>query len=207
MRRLSLFFTFVLFACCPAEAQSLEGLLRLFGLDSSKRTEQNTEQSLEMQPVAALTAEGLTGAWHYSEPASRYDGDDVFGSIGVKAVENLLPSMYAKAGLSEGKGTMIFTAPDTVSGELGGYVITGRYKFTPENGTLAVSGVIGGIEGTLHGEARLEGGVLTLMFDAQEAASLVERVSPKAAANDNFKLMKSLLDNYPGVKLGCRMKR
>lgn len=204
MGRITVILVATLFTCQTAGAQSLDALLRLFGFGSSQKTEQPAEPKPQ-QP--ALTAEGLTGVWRYSEPASRYDGDDVLGSIGIKAVETMLPSMYAKAGLAEGKGTMTFTAPDTVSGELGGYVITGRYEFNPEDGTLTVTGTIGGVTGSLHGEAQLENGVLTLLFDAQEAASLVERVSSKAASNDNFKMMKSVLDKYPGVKLGCRMRR
>lgn len=201
--KLSALFIAALFACQTAGAQSLEGLLKMFGLGSSEQK----EQSATAQPAQALTADGLLGVWHYAEPASRYDGDDVLGSIGVKALETALPSMYAKAGLADGKGTMTFAAPDTASGQIGEYGVTGSYAFTAEDGSLTLSAEVGGVSGVLHGSASLEGDVLTLLFDASEAAAIVERVSPKAASNDNFRMMKSLLEKYPGVKLGCRMKR
>ena len=204
MKRLTILFVAALFASQTAGAQSLDALLRLFGLGGSQ---EKTEQKAEEPAAPALTADGLTGVWHYIEPASRYDGNDILGSIGIKAVEEMLPSMYAKAGLADGKGTMTFTAPDTASGQLGGYNVSGRYEFAPEDGSLTLSARIGGTSGVLHGSATLDGEVLTLLFDAAEAAAIVERVSSKAATNDNFKMMKSLLDKYPGVKLGCRMKR
>ena len=204
MKRLAVIYLAMLFACQTAGAQSLEGLLRMFGLGGSS---EKSEQTAEQPAAPALTAEGLTGTWRYSEPASRYDGSDVLGSIGIKAVEAMLPSMYAKAGLSDGSGTITFTAPDTAGGQLGGYKVAGSYTFVPEEGSLTLTAEIGGVRGVLHGSATLDGDVLTLLFDAAEAAAIAERVSPAAASNDTFKMLKSVLDKYPGVKLGCRMKR
>lgn len=192
-----------LFACHTADAQSLSDFLRFLGLGSSS----SSEQTVETERRPALMAEGLLGTWRYSEPAVQYDGNDMLGSIGVKAMEAMLPSMYAKAGLSAGDGTVTFTAPDVASGRLGGHQVTGRYDFTPADGTMTVSATVGSASGELHGTATLENGVLTLLFDASEAAAIVERVSSKAASNDSFKMMKSLLDSYPGVKLGCKLKR
>lgn len=204
MKRLTILFVAALFACQTAGAQSLDALLRLFGLGGSQ---EKTEQKAEEPAAPALTADGLMGVWYYSEPASRYDGDDLLGSIGIKAVESMLPSMYAKAGFADGKGSMTFTAPDMVRGQIGEHKVLGRYTFAPEDSSLTLSAEIGGTSGVLHGAATLDGDVLTLLFDASEAAAIVERVSSKAATNDTFKMMKSILDKYPGVKLGCKMKR
>ena len=195
-----------LFAFQTAGAQNLTDLLKLFGFGSSDTTEQAAE-SAEAAKTPELTSEGLLGVWRYVEPASRYDGNDMLGSVGFKAMQAVLPAMYAKAGLSDGSARITFSAPDVASGEIGKYKVTGRYTFTPEDGSMSVSATVGKASGVLHGTATLEDGVLTLLFDAAEAAAIVERVSAKAAANDNFKMMKSLLDSYPGVKLGCRMRR
>lgn len=202
MKRFTVILLAALFACQTAGAQSLGDLLKMLGFGGSSQTEQVAEN-----PKPALTAEGLLGRWRYAEPASRYDGSDMLGSFGVKAVETMLPSVYAKAGLSEGSAAVTFTAPDTVSGQIGDYTLTGRYTFDESSGTLTVSATIGGVDGVLHGTAALENGVLTLLFDAQEAASVAERVSSRVASNDKFQMMKSLLNSYPGVKMGCRMRR
>lgn len=192
-----------LFACQTAGAQSLSDLLKFFGFGSSN----DKEQTAEAPKTPTLTTEGLLGTWRYAEPASRYDGGDMLGSIGMKAVETMLPTMYAKAGLSAGSARVTFAANGEASGEIGDHKVTGRYTFDPDDGTMTISATVGSASGVLHGTATMEDGVLTLLFDASEAAAIVERVSAKAASNDNFKMMKSVLDSYPGVKLGCRMKR
>ena len=204
MKKIAVFFIVTLFAFRTAEAQNLDGLLRLLGIgESSEQTERTAEESA----TSTLTAEGLKGEWLYNEPVLRYDGSDVLGSIGVKAVEAMLPMMYAKAGLSAGNGLISFTASNMVSGQLGEYKVSGRYKYSSEDGALILSAQIGAVNGVLHGIAAMEGDALILLFEAQEAAEIVERVSSKAASNDTFKMMKSLLDKYPGVKLGCKLKR
>ena len=194
----------MLSAGLPAEAQNLGDLMKLLGFGGSAETKE--QAATTSAPTTKLTAKRLRGKWHYAEPASRYDGNDMLGSFGMKAVESMLPAMYAKAGL-DSTATLTFAANGTASGQIGDYKVTGRYTFNESDGSLAVSASIGGTEGVLHGTATLEEGVLTLLFDAQEAASIVERVSSKAAANDTFRMMKTLLDSYPGVKMGCRMKQ
>lgn len=191
-----------LLACQSAEAQSLTDLLKLFGFGGSTETKEQAAP----EPKPALTAKILHNKWHYAEPASRYDGDDMLGSFGMKAVESLLPTLYGKAGL-DSSATVTFSANGTASGQLGEYKLTGRYTFNESDGSMTVTATIGGVEGVLHGSATLDNGVLTLLFDAKEAASIVERVSSRAAANDKFQMMKSLLNSYPGVKMGCRMRR
>ena len=202
-RKFAIALVALMLACRPAGAQNLNDLLQLFGLGASD----TKEQAAEAPKSRTLTAEGLSGVWRYAEPASRYDGNDMLGSVGFKAMQAVLPAMYAKAGLAEGSARLTFTTPDVVSGEIGEHKVTGRYTFNPDDGSMSVSATVGKASGVLHGTATIEDGVLTLLFDAAEAAAIVERVSPKAAANENFKMMKSLLDSYPGVKLGCRLKR
>lgn len=193
----------LLLASHTAGAQSLNDLLRFFGFGTTEKS----EQSAESASVPLLTSHGLLGEWHYSEPALRYDGEEVMGAIGVKAVESMLPSMYARAGLTAGS-TLTFALPDEARGRLGDYRLTGRYEFTPSDGKISVSALVGGVEGLLHGEASLdESGVLTLLFDASEAAAIVERVSPAVSSNEKFRTMKSVLDLCPGVMMGCRLTR
>ena len=149
----------------------------------------------------------MLGEWHYSEPASRYDGNDILGSFGIMAVASMMPALYAKAGLTKGSATVTFTAPDIAGGHIGEYSVTGRYTLDESDGSMTVSATVGGVEGVLHGSATLENGVLTLLFDAAEAAAIVDRISERASKSEKFRMMKSLLDSYPGVKMGCRMTR
>lgn len=202
MKRLTLILAAALLACQTTQAQSLSDLLKFFGFGGQTETKEQTAE----QTAPALTTAKLLGQWRYAEPASRYDGDDMLGSFGMKAVETMLPAMYAKAGL-DSSATVTFSSADTASGHIGDYTLTGKYRFNETDGTMTVTATVGGVDGVLHGTATLDDGMLTLLFDAQEAASIVERISDKAASNEKFRMMKSVLDSYPGVKMGCRMKR
>ena len=202
MRKLMLLVA-VLFACRTADAQSLSDLLRLFGIGSSASREETVQTS-----GPSLTAEKLCGTWTYAEPVVVYDGGDVLGAIGVKALEGSMPSMYAKAGLSAGKGSVTFTGKGEASARLGDHKVTGTYSFAASDGSLTLSAKVGDASGVLHGSASTdEDGVLTLVFDASEAAAIIEKASAKAASNDNFRMMKALLNSCPGVMMGAKFRR
>lgn len=186
---------------CPAAAcaQSLSDILRIFSGSSSSASESAPAQS--MAPSAAR----LCSVWSYSEPASKYDGDDMLASIAVGSMESFLPSVYAKAGLEKGRASVRFVPDGTFIVESGGRSFSGSYSYLPATGGLTVSAVAGTSSVTLRGTAAIDGGALVLLFDAGQAAEAIERVSPSAAGNENFRTVKSLLDKYPGIKLGCRL--
>lgn len=192
-----------LVAVQTAEAQNWQELLRrLTGGPAEKKTEQPAGE----QP-AGLTAAALCSTWTYSAPAMKYEGDDMLASIALKGIEGYLPSLYAKVGLAKGSGRATFTTTRAVHAEAGTHKASGSYSFDPSTGELTVTVKRGGASVDFHGSATLEEGALVLLFDASEAADIMERMSDKAAQNDNFKMMKSLLDKYPGIKLGCRMTK
>ena len=192
-----------LLAFQSAGAQSLGDLLKLLDGLSSGSAEQNART--EERP--AVTAKSLTGKWTYAEPAARYDGDNLVGTLGVSALESILPALYSKAGLTAGKGSVTFSAPDVFSARIGSYNVTGNYRMVSPDGTVVLSATVRNVSGMLHGSVVIDGDTLTLVLDAAAAAALVERVAPKASSNDYFKILKSVFDSYPGVKFGCKLTR
>ena len=202
MGRVSALLAVALLSFQSVEAQSLSDFLKLLGNYSG-----TTEQSDDKAPSQVLTTESLLGTWNYYEPAARYDGDDVIGSLGLSALESLLPSLYSKAGLKAGSGSVTFSSPDVFSARIGEYNITGKFRITSSDGAIILSATVRNVSGTLYGHAAIENGTLTLVIDAAKAAALAEQVSPKAASNNYFKILKSVLNSYPGMKFGCKMKR
>lgn len=186
-----------------ADAQNWQDLLRrLTGGGTPKQTEQKAEEQ-----TPALTAAALCTTWTYSAPAMKYEGDDMLASIALKGVESYLPALYAKVGLTSGTGKATFTTLHDVHAEAGEHKASGSYTFNPSTGEIVVTTGHGDATASFHGTATLEDGVLVLLFDASEAAGIMEKMSESAAKNEQFKTMKSLLDSYPGIKLGCKMKR
>lgn len=183
-----------------AQAQSWDNLLRALGLGGQPAQQTATA-------AAHLSEQQLQATWVYSSPATGYDGNDALAAVGVKTLESMLPSLYLRAGLSEGNGTVEFRPDGVLEARIGDHKVTGRYELSRSDGRLTLSARVGDVAGQLNGRASVDDGELTLLLDASEAARLVERVSSKASSNEKFRLMKALLDKYPGIFIGCKMMR
>lgn len=204
MRKIIIMAAMAVLCMQTADAQNWQDLLRRLTGGSSKQA--STEQTAEEQ-APALTAATLCSTWTYSAPAMKYEGDDMLASIALKGVESYLPALYAKVGLTSGTGKATFTTLHDVHAEAGDHKASGSYTFDPSTGDIVITAGRGDATASFHGTATLENGVLVLLFDAAEAADIMEKMSESAAKNEQFKTMKSLLDSYPGIKLGCKMTR
>lgn len=194
----------MMFSSQAAQAQSLNSFLRML---SGSTQESETEDKSEPAKTVKLTADMLRGTWTYSAPALKYEGDDMLATIALKGVESYLPSIYAKAGLSAGVGTLTFTRTREVHAAAGERKVSGTYSFSTRSSEIVISTKHDGESYSFCGTAQMEGDVLVLLFDASETADLIMKMSSEVAQNDTFKMMKSILDKYPGIKLGCKMKR
>lgn len=194
----------VIFSSQAAQAQSLDSFLRML---SGSIQESETEAKSTPVKVVKFSSDKLRGTWTYSAPALKYDGDDMLATIALKGVESYLPSIYAKAGLRDGVGTLTFTRNREVHAAAGDRKVSGTYSFNPRSSEIVISTKHDGKSYSFRGTVQMEGDVLVLLFDASETADLIMKMSSEAAQNDTFKMMKSILDKYPGIKLGCKMKR
>lgn len=194
----------VMFSSVTAQAQSFESFLRMLS-GSSEQTKTDNEQ--DAVKAVKLSADKLRGTWTYAAPALKYEGDDMLATIALKGVESYLPSIFAKAGLTPGVGTLTFTRTRDIHASAGDRKVSGSYSYNAKTSALTLTAKYGDKRASIDGEAMLEGDYLVLLFDASEAANIVTTMSQEAAQNDTFALVKSILDKYPGIKLGCKLKK
>ncbi len=194
----------LIFTMQAAQAQSLERFLRMLSGSSQESAEKDEQTPVK---VEKLTADKLRGAWTYSAPAMKYEGDDMLATIALKGVEGYLPSIFAKAGLTPGVGTLTFTRTRDIHAVAGNNKVSGTYAFNARLSELTITAKYGDKQVSITGTATLDDDMLVILFDAAKAADIVSKMSKEAAENSTFVMLKSVLDKYPGIKLGCKMKR
>lgn len=184
-----------------AGAQSLQRLWQsLFGSDETK-----TEQTVPEQKP--MTAAQLAGTWLYSEAAIDYAGDDMLASMAVSALKGQVEAYAAKAGVVAGRDRLILGADRTLRFIAGKHTAKGTYAYDATSGTVTMQVEIGGRQCTLAGMTTCENGVMTLLFDAGEALAAMKAAAPQLAQNENVKLATTVVENYPGIRLGACLKK
>ena len=184
-----------------AGAQSLQSLWQsLFGLDETK-----TEQTAPAP--RPMTAAQLAGTWLYSEAAIDYAGDDMLASMAVSALKGQVEAYAAKAGVVAGRDRLILNADRTLRFIAGKHSAKGTYSYDASAGRVTMHVEIGGKQCSLTGTTTYEKGVMTLLFDAGEALDAMKAAAPQLTQNENVKLATTVVENYPGIRLGARLKK
>lgn len=187
-----------------AGAQDWKSLLKsLFGSSDKKQTSEQTVVETSKYP----SARELADTWTYSGSAIAYTGDDVLASMAVGALEGQIESYCTKAGIVAGRDKATFGRDGSAVVQIGEKKAEGTYDYDPNTGSITLKIAIGGKQGTLTGEATLEEGVLTILFDADQALTAMKAAAPELAQNDHVKMASNLVAKYPGVKIGAKAKK
>lgn len=192
----------LLFCLNRTEAQSLRSLWQsLFGSGGETKTEQAEPERKYM------TAAQLAGTWFYEEAAIAYTGDDMLASMAVSALKGQVEAYAAKAGVVAGRDRLVLNADRTLLFAAGKHTAKGTYAYDASTGAVTMHVEIGGKQGTLTGTTAYENGVMTLLFDAGEALAAMKAAAPQLAQNENVKLATTVVENYPGIRIGARLKK
>lgn len=195
----------LLFTVCSlssATAQSLgEQLQHLLGGESNAPKQEKTE------PIAHPSVEALLGVWTYQEPSIEYKGEDLLASLAISALKDQLATSYIKGGITPGEGTISFRPKGKLHASIAKQEIDGFYTYDPAKGIAAITLTKDGVQGTFRAYLFTSGGLLTLQFDANDAIQAVRHASPQYANNEKLQKVSTVLQGYPGVMLGGRLKK
>ncbi len=200
-------FVLLLLATSQSRAQSLSDLFK--GLFGSGRTE-TVESKTESKPAGPKfpSAATLAGTWIYSEPIVEYTGDDMLAKMAVSALRGQVADLAAKTGLQSGRDKVRLTDKGRVTLEIGEKKVDATYKYTPATGTMALTLHAGDRTATFRGTAELTaGGELQLTFDATDCMRVIRTVAPEAMENSYFKTLSAIVEQYPGLRGGCKLTR
>lgn len=202
MKKITLLILLLL-AVPQSRAQSLSNLFK--GLFGSGRTE-----TAESKPEAPKfpAASTLAGTWIYNEPIVDYTGGDVLAQMAVSALRGQAADLAAKMGLQAGRDKVRWTDKGRVTLEIGDKRLDATYKYAPATGTMELTLRAGERTATFRGTAELAaGGELRLTFDATDCVRVIRTVAPEAMENSYFKTLNAIVEQYPGLRGGCKLTR
>ncbi len=183
-----------------SQAQSWADMLKsLFGM--------STKKSEEIIPETThIKASELAKTWLFSEPVIDYTGSDPVATMAVSALEGQMEGLMAKAGIQSGRDRVTFKTNKTLTIEINGVVAMGNYTYNPSTGEITMSVSMKEKTATLSGQTEYENGVLKLVFDANHVLSTMKAAAPSLADHDYVKIASSVIDTYPGIRLGGTFK-
>ncbi len=202
MKKITLFILLLL-AAPQSRAQSLSDLFK--GLFGSGRTE-----AAESKPEAPKfpSAATLAGTWIYNEPIVDYTGDDMLAQMAVSALRGQAADLAAKMGLQAGRDKVRMTDKGRVTLEIGDKSLEAAYKYAPATGTMELTLRAGERTATFRGTAeQTADGALRLTFDAADCMRVICTVAPEAMENTYFKTLNAIVEQYPGLRGGCKLTR
>jgi len=201
----NIIFILLLLAAPQSRAQSLTDLFRsLFG---SGRTE---AAATEAEPAAPKfpAASALVGAWIYNDLIVDYTGGDMLAKMAVSALRGQAVDLAARMGLQAGRDKVRWTDKGRVTLEIGDRSLDASYKYTPATGAMDLTLRAGERTATFRGTAELvPDGELSLTFDAADCMRVIRTVAPEAMENTYFKTLNAIVEQYPGLRGGCKLTR
>ena len=186
------------------QAQSLDDLMK--SISAMFSSSENTP-SQESQPVYP-TEDELLGRFKYDALAIDYKGDSALASLAVATLESQLPLIAEKMGLVAGRdyldvspdGTMIIVCDGK---QLPVYCTA----YDPTTGTASLMMRLVDQNITLKASVTKLSGKYRIVFDAQELLSIIAKHDSKFAENTTLQMVKSVIDSYPGVRVGALLQK
>ena len=147
-----------------------------------------------------LTEVAIVGAWRYTGPGIKFEGENLTSQLGGAAIESTVTKQLVKGyelvGIREGA----FAGDGTFTAQLGSHELAGSYTFDASTHELALQVSTGKIPlGTIPGRAYLSGTELQLVFPATKLVELIESLGQKIQALSS---VTKLLENYENVYIG-----
>lgn len=206
MKHITLFI--LLLATAPqSRAQSVSDFFKsLFGSGRTETAAAETHADAETQKFPAASA--LTGTWVYRDLIVDYTGDDVLAKMAVSALRGQAADLAAKMGLQAGRDKVQWSDKGRMTLEVGGKSLDATYKYMPATGTMDITLRAGDRTATFRGTAELtDTEQLSLTFDAADCMRVIRTVAPEAMENTYFKTLNAIVEQYPGLRGGCKLTR
>lgn len=188
-----------------SQAQSLDDLMKsITSFFGSSTEQQKPAPPAETHPATSK----LMGRWVYDAPTIDYKGDSSLAAIAVTTLESQLPLIVEKFDFVAGR--------DSINvGEDGAITITyGENKvtinctyYTPTTGIATLQMRVGEQPISLRATIIDHAGKVKMMFDAKELMDMVARHYSKYNEMTTLQMAKSVIDSYPGIRVGVILRR
>lgn len=189
----------ILFGLCllgtTAEAQSWNDLLKKVASDAATEV-------IDQVTGGKLTEAALNGVWNYTQPAVRFESDNVLSSLSGSAFESTITSRMEKAyhfvGIKAGAASFTFNEDKRFKAVLGSKTLEGSYTFDPATHTITLD-FSSKLLGTMSGRAFIDGKELQLVFPITKLVAIIKSVGNTISS---LQSVSKVLENYDEVYLG-----
>lgn len=194
---------FALSANHSAQAQSLDDLLK--GLSSFFGS---SEQPKQTPKITHPDAYDLIGRWTYDAPTMDYTGDIALASVAISTLEGQLPTLMTKFNVVAGR--------DFIEVGDDGTIVVARDKsrttaycsyYDSYSGEATMTFNVDGKSINITATILEQDGKTKILFNANKLMSLLEQHYSKFKENTTLQMAKTVIDNYPGIRVGAVMKR
>ena len=186
-----------------AQAQSLDDLMRgLSFLFSAEEPAKETPNDV----YPAL--DELFGRFKYDALAIDYTGDSTLAALAVSTLESQLALIAEKAGFVVGRDYVDVTDDGTMIIVRDGHKAQAYCSsYDSQTGKASIMMNLG--EQSVYTTTTITkvDGRFRLMFDATELFGLMAKHYSKFQDNTTLQMAKSVIDNYPGIRVGVILRR
>lgn len=188
-----------------SQAQSLDDLMKsitsLFG--------SSTEQQKPAPPAETHPATGkLMGHWMYDAPTIDYKGDSSLAAIAVTTLESQLPLIVEKFDFVAGRDSINVGEDGTITITYGQNKVTINCTYyTPSTGIATLQMRVGEQPISLRATIIDHADKVKMMFNAKELMDMVAKHYSKYNEMTTLQMAKSVIDNYPEIRVGVILRR
>ncbi len=198
---------FVLSSTYSAQAQSLDALLKglssLFGV-----TEQQQQTQPQKPKVTHPEISELIGRWTYDGMTMDYTGDSTLASVAISTLESQLPALATKFGLVAGRDYIEVGEDGMITFVSGESKISAHCTYYDSyDGQADMVFYVDGKSVSLSAIILQQDGKTKILFNANKLMNLMQQHYSKFNENTTLQMAKTVIDSYPGIRVGAFVKR
>ena len=153
----------------------------------------------------------MVGTWKYTAPDCKFESDDLLtkagGELAAKKVEEQMSNYLSKLGFNENT-VYVFNADSTYTSTVAGRSINGTYSYNKDTKEVTLKTKIGLKLTAQVSTSVLNGGSMSLLFNADKLMSLAQTVTGAVAGKSaTVGTLNTVLSQYDGLLLGFEMKK
>lgn len=202
-----LFFTLTLciaFSATSAQAQSLDALIN--SISSFFGT---SEEPAKAEPkITHPEAYELMGRWYFDALDMDYTGDSSLASVAVSTLETQLPTLAPKFDLVAGRDYIDINEDGSAVIVRGEARMTGYCTYYDSySGEASLNFYIDNKSVDITATIIEQDGKTKVLFNANKLMSLMQQHYTKFNENTILQTAKSVIDSYPGIRVGAIVMR
>ena len=191
-------------ASSNAQAQSLDDLLK--GLASLVGV---TTESTEQKPkITHPEIYELIGRWNFDGLVMDYTGDSSIAAVAVSTLEGQLPLLASKFDLVVGRDYINIGEDGVITFACGDSRISAHCNnYDSYNGKVTMTFYLKDKYINVTGLVLVQDGKTKVLFDANKIMELLSQHYPNFKENTTLQMAKTVIDSYPGIRVGAAIKK